>query len=73
MASPYFIAVDPSPEKLCMFFGRRHEIRAIADYIRNGDSVLLIGERRMGKTFLLYMIGDFARRGTDFDIVMNLG
>jgi hypothetical protein len=66
MASPYFIAVDPSPEKLCMFFGRRHEIRAIADYLRNGDSVLLIGERRMGKTFLLYMIGDFARRGTDF-------
>ena len=66
MASPYFIAVDPSPEKLCMFFGRKHEIRAIADYLRNGDSVLLIGERRMGKTFLLYMIGDFARRGADF-------
>jgi len=66
MASPYFVAVDPSPEKLCMFFGRSREIRAIADYLQNGDSVLLIGERRMGKTFLLYMIGDFAGRGADF-------
>lgn len=66
MASPYFISIDPSPAKLRMFFGRRREIQAIADYLRNGDSVLLIGERRMGKTFLLYMIGDYAERGTDF-------
>ena len=66
MTSPYFISVDPSPEKLCMFFGRRREIQEIADHLQNGDSVLLIGERRMGKTFLLYMIGDFAGRGADF-------
>jgi len=44
-----------------MFFGRRQEIQTISDYLRNGDSVLLIGERRIGKTFLLYMIGDLAR------------
>jgi hypothetical protein len=66
MASPYFVAVDPSPAKLRMFFGRRREIREITDHLQNGDSVLLIGERRMGKTFLLYMIGDFAGRGADF-------
>lgn len=66
MASPYFVSVDPSPAKLRMFFGRRQEIRDIANHVQNGDSVLLIGERRMGKTFLLYMIGDFARRGADF-------
>ncbi len=66
MASPYFVSVDPSSAKLRMFFGRRREIREIADHLQNGDSVLLIGERRMGKTFLLYMIGDFARRGADF-------
>ena len=66
MTSPYFVAVDPSPAKLRMFFGRRREIQAIADYLRNRDSVLLIGERRMGKTFLLYMIGDFAGKGADF-------
>ncbi len=56
MTSPYFVAVDPSPAKSCMFFGRRHEIRAVADYLQNGDSVLLIGERRMGKTFLAWFI-----------------
>jgi hypothetical protein len=66
MPSPYFIGVDPSPVKLRMFFGRRQEIQTISNYLLNGDSVLLIGERRMGKTFLLYMIGDFARRGVDF-------
>jgi hypothetical protein len=66
MVSPYFVSVDPSPAKLRMFFGRRREIRAIADSLRDGDSALLVGERRMGKTFLLYMIGDFARRGADF-------
>ncbi|MHA2433210.1 MAG: ATP-binding protein [Candidatus Thorarchaeota archaeon] len=66
MTSPYFISVDPSPAKLRMFFGRRGEIQAIVDYLRNGDSILLIGERRMGKTFLLYMLGDFAGRGADF-------
>jgi len=66
MPSPYFISVDPSPVKLRMFFGRRQEIQTISNYLLNGDSVLLIGERRMGKTFLLYMIGDFARRGVDF-------
>ena len=66
MPSPYFIAADPSPAKLRMFFGRRQEIQTIGDYLLNGESVLLIGERRMGKTFLLYMIGDFARRGVDF-------
>jgi len=66
MPSPYFIGVDPSPAKLRMFFGRRPEIRAIGDHLRNGDSVLLIGERRIGKTFLLYMIGDFASKGADF-------
>ena len=66
MPSPYFIGVDPSSVKLRMFFGRRQEIQTISNYLLNGDSVLLIGERRMGKTFLLYMIGDFARRGVDF-------
>jgi len=49
-----------------MFFGRQQEIQTINNYLRNGDSVLLIGERRIGKTFLLYMIGDFARGGVDF-------
>jgi len=66
MTSPYFVGVDPSPAKLRMFFGRRREIHTIDDYLRNRESVLLIGERRMGKTFLLYMIGDFAGKGADF-------
>jgi len=66
MPSPYFIAVDPSPFKLRMFFGRRQEIQTISNHLLNGDSVLLVGERRIGKTFLLYMLGDFAGRGVDF-------
>ena len=66
MSSPYFVAVDPSSSKLRMFFGRRKEIRAITSHLRKGDSVLLIGERRMGKTFLLYMIGDPVEMGADF-------
>lgn len=65
-ASPYFVNFDPIPTKLRMFFGRRQEIRAIADYLRNGDSILLIGERRMGKTFLLRMLEDLPRRGAEF-------
>jgi len=66
MSSPYFVAVDPSSSKLRMFFGRRKEIRAITSHLWKGDSVLLIGERRMGKTFLLYMIGNPAEMGADF-------
>jgi hypothetical protein len=65
MPSPYFINVDPASHKLRMFFGRRQEIQAIRDYLMNGDSVLLIGERRIGKTFLMYMIGDFAKGGVE--------
>lgn len=65
MPSPYFMNVDPSPHKLRMFFGRRQEIQIIRDYLVNGDSVLLMGERRIGKTFLLYMIGDFAKGGAE--------
>ncbi len=57
MPSPYFISADPSPAKLRMFFGHGQEIQAIKNYLLNGESILLIGERRMGKTFLLYMIG----------------
>jgi len=54
MPSPYFIAVDPSPFKLRMFFGRRQEIQTISNHLLNGDSVLLVGERRIGMTFLLF-------------------
>lgn len=58
MQSPYFVSVDPSLAKLSMFFGRRREVGAIRNYVLNGDSILLIGERRIGKTFLLYTIAD---------------
>lgn len=66
MPSPYSVSVDPSPDRLRMFFGRRREIRELRNCLLAGDSVLLLGERRMGKTFLLYMVGEIGRRGADF-------
>jgi hypothetical protein len=48
-----------------MFFDRKREIQAISQYLLNGDSVLVIGERRIGKTFLLYMLGSHARRNAN--------
>ena len=53
-----------------MFFGRRREIQQIADHLERGDSILLIGERRIGKTFLLYMIRDLAAISADFYVDM---
>ena len=63
--SPYFVGVDTSLSKLRMFFGRRQELLEIFSYLKNGESVLVVGERRIGKTFLLYMVGNFARRYED--------
>lgn len=63
MQSPYFVSVDPSASKLAMFFGRRQELGDIRHYVLSGDSVLLIGERRIGKTFLLYLLNNLPQAG----------
>ena len=55
--SPYFINFDPSPTKLQMFFGRQRELATIISHLQKGESILLIGEKRIGKTFLLYILG----------------
>lgn len=38
------------------FIGRRHEIETIQHWLRNAASVSLVGERRVGKTSLLYYL-----------------
>lgn len=50
------------------FFGRQHEAGQALSLLGNGQSVCLVGQRRMGKTSLLFHIADpdvFTRRGLD--------
>lgn len=43
------------------FVGREHELGAVRKALRQGESVVLIGGRRSGKTWLLQQIGDVGR------------
>lgn len=40
------------------FVGRRHELGAVRSAVSQGESVVVIGGRRSGKTWLLQQIGD---------------
>src|SRR4030065_47941 len=37
-----------------MFFGRDHELREIANFLRGNQSVSIVGPRKIGKTSLLF-------------------
>lgn len=51
------------------FFGRERETRQIMSLLQNGQSVSIIGQRRIGKTSLLYHIADDARPQDDYLLV----
>lgn len=40
-----------------MFFGREHEIEEIAAFVRGNQSVSIVGSRKIGKTSLLFRLG----------------
>ncbi len=54
---------DPPP-----FVGRARELDDLRDAVRRGTSVLLVGGRRCGKTFLLEQIGDVGRAVCHADV-----
>lgn len=52
MNNPY---VSRGPVRtLDMFFGRTHELNEIAAFVRGNQSVSIVGQRRIGKTSLLF-------------------
>ena len=56
MDNPYIFG--PPIRRTEDFFGRRHEIEVILRCLRNAASVSVVGERRVGKTSLLYYCRD---------------
>jgi hypothetical protein len=51
LPNPYNSREPVSSEE--MFFGRRHELHAIADFLKAGQSVSIVGPLKIGKTSLI--------------------
>ena len=58
MSIEYTTTTVDSPEYKRLICGRTDDITKLVNYISNGDSVALFGERRIGKTSLLYLLRD---------------
>lgn len=54
----YFTSTTDSPKHKTCFCGRQTDIRSITDWITNGKNIAIIGETRIGKTFLRYILRD---------------
>ncbi len=49
------------------FLDRENEIRQIMEYVRRGEHIILIGHRKVGKTSILFKIGEeFSKEGVFF-------
>ncbi|MHC5914812.1 MAG: AAA family ATPase [Nostoc sp.] len=55
---PYTISTVDSTEYKQLVCGRTNDIANLLNYIYNGRSLALFGERRIGKTSLLYLVRD---------------
>ncbi len=54
----YFTSTTDSPKHKACFCGRQTDIRSITNWITNGKNIAIIGETRIGKTFLRYILRD---------------
>lgn len=58
MKIDYFTSTSNSPAKKIAFCGRCAEIETIIDGISKGKNIAIIGQRRIGKTFLRFILND---------------
>src|SRR5713226_2420009 len=58
MPNPYTTSTVDSPEYKQLITGRTDDIATFLDHIAQGHSIALFGERRIGKTSLLFLIRD---------------
>lgn len=67
----YFTATTDSPANKACFCGRQAEIENILKWISAGKNVAVIGETRIGKTFLRYILRDICT-GTSAEYVSKM-
>ena len=58
MSIEYTTTTVDSPEYKRLICGRTDDITKLLSYVNKGDSIALFGERRIGKTSLLYLLRD---------------
>jgi len=58
----YTISTVDSPEYKCLICGRTNDIARLLQYVSHGHSLAIFGERRIGKTSLLYLTRDIINR-----------
>ena len=58
MDNIYYLGLSDSAEHKRLICGRTNDLRALLNHIYAGKSVALFGERRIGKTSILYLIRD---------------
>ena len=58
MKSFYTTSTQDGPEYRSLLCGRTSDLSRLVDQLSNGRSVALFGEKRIGKTSLLYLLRD---------------
>src|SRR6266702_2577565 len=58
MTNPYTTSTQDSPEYKQLLSGRTDDLAQILGHIALGHSIALFGERRIGKTSLLFLLRD---------------
>lgn len=58
MPDPYSISTRDSPTCKRLFCGRTNDLTQLLNALAQGQSVALFGERRIGKTLLLFLLRD---------------
>jgi biotin operon repressor len=61
----YAISTRDVPEFKSLFCGRRNDVAELLDHLSKGHSVAIFGERKIGKTSLLYIVRDIINGETD--------
>jgi predicted AAA+ superfamily ATPase len=56
MSNPYCTTIQDSPEYKRLITGRTDDIARLLDYITLKRSIALFGERKIGKTSLLFLL-----------------
>src|SRR5215831_5083625 len=58
MPNPYSTSTQDSPACKRLFCGRLNDLTQLLNALAQGQSVALFGERRIGKTLLLFLLRD---------------
>ena len=58
MPNPYSTSTQDNAACKCFFCGRLNDLTQLLNALAQGQSVALFGERRIGKTLLLFLLRD---------------